>query len=692
MQFCSQQSEVIRHQVGQPALVLAGAGSGKTATIVERAAQLVAQGVSGERILMMTFTNKAVEEMRERVFNRIKELSAELGNSESAFSLPEIYTYHSYGFELIRKYRLTYFDDYPTIMSDSDIRNELFKLLKDEMGVDFHKDMYEVIEEVYNQGGAGYLTTVERFKQIVANFKEGKFTVYHDGLYRTLKKYEAYKKAHNLLDFSDLINLPVHILGENQGLGRFIRDGFDEIIVDESQDTNASQFRLLMTLAKQDMKNVVMVGDDDQSIYEWRGAKPALLSSFRQVSGAVIYKIENNYRSLNHIVDAATALVRKNEARLEKTPRAVRRTELSKVPFNAHENMVELGEYIASSIANDIKNGAKPDDFAILYRTNRIGNFLQLQMIREGIPFEVRAGSDIMSKQENKLLTSMIRLSVNPKDAPAFRTFSDYLPGVGPKTADEIIKRAMNSGKSIFEQEFPRASRIAVEGLRSKLGELYEGGPIGIWDFFWANMKVHLIKIVEKDVKAANSASKHSDLSDEEKFEKFFKARQDNIKLVYGAIKARVEALGDVDLEVQWKEALSLVIQPPQHSNALETNKKPRVTLSTYHGSKGLQWKKVFVAGFSQGLMPMAKGLNFEKMDVDNLEEERRLAYVAITRAVDEVELCHSKRYDLVSGGLYAKEVLPPSQFAFEILESLEHNEDELFEGQQPRAEARGLR
>lgn len=670
MQFCNQQESVIQHPIGYPALVLAGAGSGKTATIVERASRLMYYGTEPSSLCLLTFTNKACSEMKERLGARCAEFGVNIMNP------PMVSTFHGFGYELIKEFRYKYFDGYPTIMDEKDVKAELGERLKAAIGKDNYKtSLLGMIDEIFNQGEAGYLQP-DSLLQAIGDANDGAYDEFKEEILECILDYEAYKKSSNLVDYSDLINLPIHLLLRNPDIHQTIKNRYQEIIIDESQDTNAGQF-ILMSVISKDFQNIMMVGDDDQSIYEWRGAQPQILNAFHSGYQAREYRIENNYRSVPHIVNAATELVRNNENRFEKSPRSVRQGDIPKIPVMRSRDVIDMSDQIAEIIKSDIEAGVSPNDIAILYRTNKIGSFMQTNLYKHGVPYRVKAGADMMKKNESKMLSSMVRLAINPKDFSAFKGLTNYIKGVGPKKIEELLEVSMKTGRPILSLPFPKSAQVQIDQLRSTLESLYEKGPLELWSVFKEELKEgYLTKIIEKDVSDARRAGKFDSKDDDQIYAHFENQRMINIKLIYGAIKDRIATLKkdfpeEVTLERQWQEALTLVLAPPEDSNTLETNKSAKVTLSTVHAAKGLQWKKVFIAGFTQGLMPLADGMDFERMSFSNLEEERRLGYVALTRGADEVFLCNPERYDMISGGVKSHLTLDESQFEEEIKDHL---------------------
>lgn len=629
MQLDMEQQKIVGHKDGH-ALVLAGAGSGKTACVTHRAASRIVAGLSPERLLLLTFTNKAAREMRER-------LTSLLG---AQTPLPTVSTFHAFGHRLLRRYPQCCHRRSNPSMIDPDDAEKILQAIMMDQGIPkpFYKLALQTFDMVRNDGLHPMLASEK--DAIMRWFEDtGAFSYEEcDRMLEVGREYERRKQAQNLVDFDDLINLPVLALREHPDLRARLNGFLLDITVDEAQDNNKAQYKLLKLLAG---KTVVMVGDDDQSIHRWRGAHPEGLEQFQREFSPDVYRLERNYRSLPVIVNAATRMIRKNTDRLEKNPFATREDNAQPIPYLIHGNGDRMAERIAQDILLRLESGLKASQIAILYRTNAMAKILEPALLRHGIPYRVKAGTDLMSYAEIKMLMAGARLAVNPHDAQAFSRLAQLLPGFGSKSVEKMMVQAGDQAVLDSIDAAPSKHRETLAVLRSSLISLYQQGPEKLiaWAIGPGGFKPWMTKEAERAVKTKDRSLTGFQL--QEAANEALSRRICRLKLIQETIQARLSGLPEqTPVEDRWAEALEMLIQPPD-----EDPEQGAVILSTVHGSKGLQWDTVHIAGFSEGLMPFAKdGV------VQNMTEERCLAYVGWTRAENRLFLHHPAVLDLKMG------------------------------------------
>ena len=620
---------------GKALLVLAGAGSGKTHTMIERAVRRmydVPRGVDPERMLMLTFSRKACREISERLRGRLP----------PTMELPAVLTYHAYGYRLIRQRPdLCQRRDNPTLMDDAD-QKRLFGSALKAMGV-AGDDLKSARERYDLARNAGLDVRDPRHRDAIRrHFFDGGLDAETETFLDGFENYEALKRQANTLDFNDLQVLPVHGLRDHPEWLETAAGELDEIIVDEAQDTNLVQYRLMYLLGKTAPGSITMVGDDDQTIYGWRGAAPDNLKRFQRDFRPVEIHLENNYRSTPEIVDHASRLIAHNASRLEKTSNAVARDGNHRPALATYRDGEAMAEAVADAIRADLDAGARPGDQAVLYRVNRLAKLVEPKLIARGIPYQVQKGTELSRRQEVQMLFAAIRLAINPEDAPAFAKLASLAHGLGDKRIEQIIQKqredAMFQGRGLMDIALDTLSDTRAGPdmvvLHAAVSVLVDEGPGAVDLYDWAVSVDPYTRWLKKLAKSANDPRAN------------LESRIQNIELFDSAMKAR---MADTDQPIrgettaeQWQQILELTLSTPDE----EADTSGKVTLSTIHKAKGLEWGNVHVFGFSDGLIPAVSG---EVVDADSeegaegLEEERRLAYVAITRAAQRLHLHHAR-------------------------------------------------
>ncbi len=611
-----EQRIAVEHVEG-PILVLAGAGSGKTRVLTVRIARLVAEhGVPADRILAVTFTNKAAGEMRDRVHRF-------LGREPRGMWMG---TFHSIGARLLRRHAEVLGWDSTFTIFDADESLREIKRIMDAEALDPKRwkpqALRSAISDAKNQ-----LVTPEAF---VARHADG-FDFFLRTVARVYPRYQASLAEQNAFDFDDLLVKPVELFQGHPGVLERYQERFAFVLVDEYQDTNHAQFRLLELLAARH-RNIMVVGDDDQSIYGWRGADIRNILGFEETyGGARVVRLERNYRSTGNILAAANAVIRRNLQRKDKTLRTDREAGERLVLVETADERDE-----ASWILEEIETRRADDasvpyrDFAILYRTNAQSRALEDAFRRRGVPYQIVGGVRFYERREIQDVLAYLRLISNPRDAAAFQRIVNVPKrGIGATSQQRFLGWAAEAGLSPLEA----VDRLAeVPGLPKTAGKALGDFGTLIRRFSIRATQVSVGTLLEE-------------LLDELDFLAQLRAegpegddRAENVKeLVAGALDF------DAELEEEWGEEappdtfteLDLFLQRVALVTDLDRTDPDAdaVTFMTLHNAKGLEFPTVFLAGLEDGLFPLGRAYD----DPAELEEERRLFYVGITRAEDRL-------------------------------------------------------
>lgn len=632
------QLAVVHHEDG-PLLVLAGAGSGKTASIVTRAGRMIDGGVIPEHHLMLTFSKKAAEEMRNR-------LDGLVGNALSD-RMP-IRTFHAFGDQFIRAYpqECGRLPDH-TVLDEKDQKNLFVRMLREMFNVDNQKiaslDLkgwlrtYSLLaQEGYS---AGMRTAAQPFTDHFSRYGIADQRQMN-WLWKAFSVFEKLKAEQNVCDFNDLLTLPVRALETNADLSRDAGRRYPYITVDETQDTNQAQYRLIKAIA-QHHNNIVFVGDDDQSLYSWRGAHPENLQDFVRDFQPKVLKLEENFRSSQPLVAAASQHIACNLNRMEKQPFS--QNDNGPPPLLAkHRNGDMMAEVIVEEIRDAVRNlGMSYSDIAILSRTNQILELLQPHLAKAGIPFEVYGGMKIMEKKEIRLMLSLARLVINPRDQSALQVVTEGLKGLGQKSFEKLCLMAEQefSGNLLEAgRMFPgKAVQAVMTQLADQVDHLREYGPSELRDAL----------VLRSSLFSQTFQGESKETLD---------ARLNRIDTLQEWISTGLDNATPDVLANPWQAVSRALLEEPDTGGSGGN----QITLSTIHKAKGLEWRFVHLAGYSDGLMPYARG---EEKIIENPEEERRLSYVALTRAKEVCRLHHAD--DLFLG--YQRVSYKPSPYLQEL-------------------------
>lgn len=608
-----------------PVLILAGAGSGKTRVLTSRMAYLIEdKGVQPANILAITFTNKAANEMRERV-------EQEIGSDTKDMWIS---TFHSCCVRILRKdiNRIGYNRSF--VIYDSADQITLVKDCLKELNLsDKVFEPRAVIS--YISGAKDKLQTPKEFKHI--NLSDNRMSKVAD-IYAL---YQDRLKRNSALDFDDLIFKAVELLKSNEEVLDYYRSRFKYIMVDEYQDTSKAQYELIKLLAK-DHQNICVVGDDDQSIYGWRGADIRNILEFeKDYENVHVVKLEQNYRSTQVILDAANTVISNNiERKRKKLWSEKKEGELIKIQLA--ENEVEEADFIADTIAQISTKQSRPyKDFAILYRANVQGRSIEDALNRSQIPYNIYGGTKFYERKEIKDLLAYLKVIQNPQDDISLKRIINVpRRGIGLRTIEKIEDRANLKQESIYSvlidvdtnSEISTKARASINGfvdIIATLRTIREVYPVSKLIEKILDTTGYLDELEESKKKAGKDlVSKSEEIQD----------RIDNLNEFISIAIEFEQNSEDKDLET-FLTGVALSAEP----NNEEEN--DRVSLMTIHTSKGLEFPVVFLTGMEEGLFPISRAVR--SMNDSEIEEERRLCYVGITRAKEQLFMTMTKKRTL---------------------------------------------
>ena len=599
-----------------PVLVMAGAGSGKTKVLTTRIAYLIEEGIPSYNILAITFTNKAAAEMRDRVSNLIGDVSSFIG------------TFHSLGVRIIREnHDILGLPNNFTII-DSDDTNTIIKKLLKEMNLDSKQYSPSYVRNRISFIKNQMLTDGELDRLFNTPMDKVVVEVYH--------RYNNKLKTSASVDFDDLLLLPVNLFKERKDILEYYQDKYRYILIDEYQDTNPVQYKLSVMLSNK-YKNIFVVGDMNQSIYAFRQADFRNISNFeKDFKGAKVIKLEHNYRSTNNILSAANEVIKHNTERKDLKLFSDNGDGVKIKYMRAYDEKHEIA-LVIDEIKHLLSEGYKNEDIAILYRTNAQSRAIEDVFLAKGIPYKVFGSYYFYNRKEIKDLISYLRLIYNPHDEISLRrVINTPKRGIGESAIAAIEERAKQQNISMFD---------ALETRKElEFKEIVE-------DLIKRSESLSLTELID-EVLERSGMKKELESS---------KALEDEIRLenlmeVKSITASFEERTGSANLG-DFLEEVSLIADISNHTEDGDV-----VTLMTLHSAKGLEFPVVFLVGMEEGLFPH----NMSLME-NNLEEERRLCYVGITRAKERLYLTNAKRRML-----YGKENMNiPSRFISEIDEKL---------------------
>ena len=616
-----EQRRAVKHFEG-PCLVLAGAGSGKTRVLTTRVCHLVMEhGVPPDRILAVTFTNKAAQEMRERVVSM-------LGGEPKGIWMS---TFHALGARLMRRHAPGLGWTRAFTIRDADQSLREVKKAQKSVDVDPLQCSPRAVRDRISDA-KNHLIGVEEFRETYAgrDLFLSRVAIVYGAYQEALKRQDA-------MDFDDLLVLPVRLFENNPELLRRYRQLFSFIVVDEYQDTNRAQFRLLELLAA-DHRNLMVVGDDDQSIYGWRGADIRNILDFeKSFSGAEVVRLEQNYRSTPVILGAANVVIRQNVDRKAKT---MRTDVVGGAPITLVEAASEAdeGRWIVEEIERLMLANPKYDhsDFAVLYRTNAQSRALEDRFRLRGLPYQIVGGVRFYERREIQDVLAYLRLISNPRDMDGFDRVVNYpRRGIGKTSLGRLAVFAREAGIDLFEaagrgEEVPGLSAGARRGLKEFVGLIGRyrdrAGLLTAGEIL-----EELIEELDLESRLRSEGPEGRERA-ENVMELIAAARDFEAEQVMELDEGDRDAFNDLDLFLQH---VALVTDLDFHDSVADA-----VTLMTLHSAKGLEFPVVFISGLEEGLFPLLRSYEETRL----LEEERRLFYVGITRAMERLYMTHARR------------------------------------------------
>jgi len=613
---------------GGPLLVLAAAGTGKTRTLVYRVAYLVEQGVPPQEILLLTFTNRAAREMMER--------ARTVAGHEVEYTLSG--TFHHVCNRFLRRFadRLGYRSDF-SILDQSD-SHSLISTCTDELGLKYKGfPKKEVIASFISKAANRAVATADVLKDY-----ENDLLVEPQEIIRVADRYTERKKAENMMDFDDLLVNGLRLLREQEDVRTLYQRRFRHVLVDEYQDTNVLQAQLVDVLAGHH-RNVMVVGDDMQCIYTWRGADFRNIREFpARWPGCRIIKLEQNYRSVPEVLDVANACVRGVPEDFKKQLRATRK------PRNKPRVLLlrdgnEQAQSIITLVRRYLDDGYKLSDMAVLYRAHFHSIELQMDLARTRLPYVITSGTGVFEQAHVKDVLAFLRVCENPRDYMAFARLMGMLSGVGEKTVESLWAKLGGS----FETRSPQVRETFAAMLRPAVRGQWQG----IDPLFAAYHTEGLGTKGAEAIERFHDAFYHTYL---------YRAYENPEK--------REEDIHEVALQIEagnggvagFLQEVALLTNVDHEYAQMEKDNEPMLHLSTVHQAKGLEWKIVFVIWLAEGMFPSSRSLGEAESD----DEERRLFYVAVTRAKDELVLCAPEIRRMRDGGIF---FCKPSRFIKEI-------------------------
>lgn len=628
------QQEAVKETEGA-VLVLAGAGSGKTKVLTTRVAYLINEKeVNPRNILAITFTNKAATEMKERISKMVE-------NSNKI----QISTYHSLGLLFIRENceKLNYQSNF-TILDSEDALTLIKKIMK-EKGID---------DKAFNPRAIRNAISSAKNELIDAkSYEKYALTEFEKKVYEVYLNYEKRLKLGNSLDFDDLLMLPIILFKNNPDILSKYQDRFEYILIDEYQDTNYAQYMLSKLLSAK-YKNIFVVGDIDQSIYAFRGANYKNILNFeKDYPNNKTILLEENYRSTKCILNVANDIIKNNKQRKEKNL-WTQNNDGEKITYHKAENEKDEANYVKNEIQKLIDNGVEKSNIAVLYRTNAQSRIIEEELLHHNIPYKVVGSFYFYNRKEIKDLISYLKLIYNPHDdISLLRIINTPKRGIGLKTIENLTLKAISENKSIYEA-IDSGKELQFKNIIEKIKQKQE--------------ELSLTELIDYIL---NETGLKQELENEKTIEA--EIRLENLNEFKTVARNFEDKYGIISLD-EFLDSISLVSDIEEHKD-----NKDVITLMTIHSAKGLEFDYVFLMGMEETLFPHRNSL----LDSEQIEEERRLCYVAVTRAKKKLYLTNARKRMIFGDISYN----PPSRFINEIneeyLEKEETNAPKTFDKKQ---------
>ena len=640
-----------------PALVIAGAGSGKTRTLTYRVAYLLEQGIPPDRILLLTFTNKAAGEMMRRVTDLLgQELNTLWGG-----------TFHSIGNRVLRAHAqlLGYGRDF-TIMDREDAKH-LIATCVAEAEIDVKATRFpkpEVLGDIFSLALNKQKSVAE-----ILGAEYGYFDTLAPQIEDVWKRYAARKLATNAMDFDDLLVLWLKLLQEHADVCEHFQRRFQFVLVDEYQDTNKLQSDLIDLLAAR-TKNIMVVGDDAQSIYAWRGANFQNIIRFPdRYPGAKVYKIETNYRSTPEILTVANAAISANVAQFAKELAPARKSGMKPV-LVACQDAAQQAAFVAQRALQLRDEGIALNNMAVLYRSHFHALELQLELTRRNIPFSITSGMRFFEQAHIKDVTAYLKLVTNPRDELAFKRLTLLLPGIGGKGASKLWQTFQSRSRGDETQIEIRNPKSEIRNdletphvVSYKIATALQGCAKVVPKkaaLAWAQFATTISQLEAPDIRT--SAAKMIPLVIEAGYDDYLKTNFANYRSRLDDLKQLAIFAQQFESVDEFLTQMALLTNVEAEDGQQPANRDDeKLKLSTIHQAKGLEFDVVFSIMLCDGLFPSARSMESS----EGLEEERRLFYVTITRAKNELYLCYPlMRAGYGNAGITMQQ---PSRFLEEI-------------------------
>lgn len=600
--------------INGPMLVLAGAGSGKTKVLTNRIANLIDNGISPANILAITFTNKAAKEMKDRVFNLI-------GND--AYMI-QISTFHSLGLKILKEnYEKLGYDKNFVVIDSDDALTVIKKIMKD----------MNLSPQYYN--AKNIRNKISSAKNELMDLQSFANLEYDKNIVKIYEKYLEKLKLNNSVDFDDLLILPIRLFREYPSVLESYQERYKYILIDEYQDTNECQYIFSKMLAKK-YKNIFVVGDNDQAIYAFRGANYKNILNFeKDYPNCKTILLEENYRSTKTILNAANSVIKNNKLRKDKNLWS-NNEEGELIKYIRTDGEKEEADYVAKEIKKLISEGVNPVDIAVLYRTNAQSRVMEEACLKNNIPYKIIGSFYFYNRKEIKDLICYLRLINNYKDdVSLLRVINVPKRKIGEKIIDNISNVALVNNSCLFDA-INSGKELEFKNLILDLKEKCEN--------------LSLTEMVEL---VLDKSGIKQELENEKSLDS--EIRLENLEEFKSITKNYEEEYGVISLD-DFLNEISLVSDMSEHQDG-----NNKVSLMTVHSVKGLEFDDVFVIGMEEGIFPHYNAINEGTNSA--IEEERRLCYVAITRAKKKLWLLNAKKRMLFGN----TQVNPPSRFMDEI-------------------------
>jgi DNA helicase-2/ATP-dependent DNA helicase PcrA len=619
--------EQFRVVTAQPkaALVVAGAGSGKTRAITYRVAYLIEHGVSPQRILLATFTNRAAREM----LRRVEQLTGSQNVHRTWGG-----TFHRIANLILRRHAVSIGFNANYSILDSEDARDFINVCIDDAAIDTKRRRFPKAEVI--QGIISYANNTDQSIADVIVRQYPYFEMLSEQISRVDTIYQTRKIERNVMDYDDLLLNWKRLLVEKHDIAAMYADQFQHILVDEYQDTNKLQAEIIDLLAKKH-RNVMVVGDDAQSIFAWRGAEFTNIYEFpERYPEAEVYKLETNYRSTPEILGLANTSIANNRKQFPKMLKAVKQSRGFKPAMVPCQDVEQQSAFVAARILELRDDGTNLEDMAVMYRSHYHSIELQLELTRRGIPYRVQSGVRFFEQAHIKDVVSYLRIVVNPRDEIAWKRVLKMIPGIGKATASRVYEAlALGDGESVGERDGETQVSRAL-AISQRIPRLQASDS-------WRNFVVLLEMLVQQENR--NNPGKQIELVLTHSYEQYLKENYENAEMRLEDLKGLAQYASRYNSTEDFLSELALLSTerfnqptPIVGEDVVQGGEEDELlTLTSVHQAKGLEWKVVFLIWAAEGKFPSPRSLK----EIDSEEEERRLWYVAITRAKDELYLTY---------------------------------------------------